>query len=338
MNSRLSAIILSLVACVLILFWHQSGTDRSDPPPTLTPVRISSSGTSPAGLLLQVAIQQGHFEAEGLLPVILGKGSYGGANIDALLRGDLDIVTASEVPAMRAGLSGKNVRVIASIGKGANQHVAIVARKDRGIASLADLAGKTLGVARGSNADYFFDHTFASVTQNPKTVRKLQTPPKQTANTLAAGDVDAIVSWFPNWKHAEEELGDNAVTFFGDGLYAVFFNLISTPEFINRNPETVTRLLRVFIRAEKYVDAHPEETKALFKKAFQLSDSVTEAVFSNYTQHVWLGQELILALENEARWSIATGLTKRTEIPNYLKLIHLDSLEKVSPDAVTIIH
>ncbi|RKZ36580.1 MAG: hypothetical protein DRQ37_03860, partial [Gammaproteobacteria bacterium] len=107
MNSRLTAIVASLVACLLILLWYPSGTVETKQPAALIPVRIADSNTAPAGLLLQVAMQQGYFEAGGLLPTIVGRDSYGGAHIDALLQGKLDIATASEVPVMRAGLSGK---------------------------------------------------------------------------------------------------------------------------------------------------------------------------------------------------------------------------------------
>ncbi|RKZ37535.1 MAG: hypothetical protein DRQ37_01665 [Gammaproteobacteria bacterium] len=337
MNSRLAAIAASLVACLLILLWYQSGTTETKQPAALIPVRIADTGTSPPGLLLQLAVHQGLFEAEGLRPVIITQFAHGAANIEAVLRGDADIATASEVPVMRAGLQEKSISVLATIGRG-DRHLAVVARKDRGIATLADLSGKTLGVTIGSNAEYFFDSLLASKGQKDKTLRKVHTLPRDMARTLAAGGVDAIVSWFPNWKHAEEALGDNAVTYFGDGIYTVFFNLISTHEFIGRNPDVVSRLLRVFIRAEKYANAHPQETKTLLKTVFQLSEVVADEVFANYALQVWIGQEFLIALEDEAQRAITKGLTKQTEIPNYLNLVHLDSLKKVSPEAVSIIH
>ncbi|RKZ37536.1 MAG: hypothetical protein DRQ37_01670 [Gammaproteobacteria bacterium] len=253
-------------------------------------------------------------------------------------QGRLDIATASEVPVMRAGLSGKDIRVIATIGKGTGRHMAVVARKDRGIATFADLAGKRVGVPFGSNAEYYLDSLLVRQGPEVSTVSKVQTKPQDIKRKLSAGDVDAIVIWFPGWKHAEEEIGDNAVTFYGDGIYTVFFNILSTPDFISRNPEAVNQLLRALIKAEKYASAHPQEIKVMFEEFFRLDEATAEQTFANYTLRITLGQELLIALEDEARWSIAKGLTKQTEIPNYLNLIHLDSLVKVSPEAVSIIH
>ena len=338
MNSRLTAIVASLVACLLVLLWYQSGTDESKPPAALIPVRIADSNTSPAGLLLQVALQQGHFEAEGLLPTIVGRDSYGGAHLNALLQGKLDVATASEVPIMRAGLSGKDIRVIATIGKGTGRHVSVVARKDRGIATLADLSGKRVGVSFGSNAEYYLDSLLTSRGLEASIVSKVHTKPGDIKKKLVAGDVDAIAAWFPGWKHAEEAIGDNAVTFNGDGIYTVFFNALVTPDFIGRRPEAINQLMRVFISAEKYADAHPQEVKALFAKFFRLNETTTEEVFNNYSLRTTLGQDLLVALESEAQWSIEKGLTKQKEMPNYLNFIHIESLDKVAPHAVSIIH
>jgi NitT/TauT family transport system substrate-binding protein len=337
MNSRLTAIVASLVACLLILLWYQSATGESKKTVTLIPITIADTGTSPPGLLLQLALQQGFFEAEGLRPVITTQFGHGSANIDAVLRGDADIATASEVPVMRAGLDDKKIRVLATIGRG-DRHMALVARKDRGVATLGDLSGKILGITVGSNAEYFFDTLLTSNGHADMNVSKVHTLPRDMARTLAAGEVDAVVSWFPNWKHAQEALGDKVATFHGDGIYTVFFNLLSSRAFIARNPEAVSRLLRVFIKTEEYARAHAEEAKSLMKKIHRLSDAVANEVFDNYALQVWLGQELLIALENETQWSMAKGLTKRTEMPNYLTFIHIESLDKLAPHAVSIIH
>ena len=337
MNSKLAVIIASLVTCVLILLWYQPATKESRKDIAPISVVIADTGTSPPGLLLQLALQEGFFEAEGLRPVITTQFGHGKANIEAVLRGDADFATASEVPFIRAGLNDEEVRLLAIIGRG-ERHMALVARKDRGIGTLADLSGKRLGITVGSNAEYFFDTLLSSNGQEDKNITKVHTLPRGMAGTLAAGEVDAVVSWFPNWKRAQEELGDQAITIHGDGIYTVFFNLISSREFIARNPEAVSRLLRALTKAEEYAKTHADKTKALLRKAHKLSEALANEVFNNYALQVWLGQEFLIAVEAETQWFMDKGLTQRTEMPNYLSFIHIESLDKIAPHAVSIIH
>ena len=56
------------------------------------------------------------------------------------------------------------------------------------------------------------------------------------------------------------------------------------------------------------------------------------------TYHVVsLEQQLLLTLEDEARWTISEGLADKKEVPNYLDFIYLEGLEAVKPEAVTIL-
>ena len=43
-------------------------------------------------------------------------------------------------------------------------------------------------------------------------------------------------------------------------------------------------------------------------------------------------------IENEARWAIETGLTDKTQVPNFLPFFYPDGLTTVKPEAVTIVH
>jgi hypothetical protein len=52
---------------------------------------------------------------------------------------------------------------------------------------------------------------------------------------------------------------------------------------------------------------------------------------------VRLDQDLLTLMEDEARWSIHRR-NRTGGLPNYLDIIHLESLEKIKPEAVGIIH
>ncbi|MCK5329769.1 MAG: nitrate ABC transporter substrate-binding protein, partial [Candidatus Marinimicrobia bacterium] len=66
---------------------------------------------------------------------------------------------------------------------------------------------------------------------------------------------------------------------------------------------------------------------------------------SDYIDYSWpkqkfaviLEQTMLITFEDQSRWAIENNLTDITQVPNYLNYIYLDALEKVNPEAVTII-
>ncbi len=50
-----------------------------------------------------------------------------------------------------------------------------------------------------------------------------------------------------------------------------------------------------------------------------------------------LGQWLLVAMEDRARWAIRQRLVEATAVPNFLDWIHADALAAIKPDAVSLI-
>ncbi len=51
-----------------------------------------------------------------------------------------------------------------------------------------------------------------------------------------------------------------------------------------------------------------------------------------------LDQALLTLLEDEGRWAIHNKLVDGEKVPNYLHFLYLDGLEKIKPEAVSVIH
>jgi len=327
--------------CILILIL--SGCLSSPPESvgiktdSLKEVVIAETGTSPPGLLIYVAQSQGFFKEEGINVTITAEYLHGSANLNALNRGDVVLATASETPLMRAGFAGHNMSTVAIIGT-ADKHLAVVGRKDHGIKIPSDISGKTVGVTIGSNGEYFLDlfSLFAGI--DTEEISKVDVKPIDMADRIKNGDVDAVVSWHPNWKNAEIALGDNAATFHGEGVYTTYFMLIGKNDYIAENPEIIKGMLRALLKAEAYASENRDETIIELAKLTGLDEKSASAVIDNYDLTIRLDQSLLISLDEVARWSIKKGLTNQTNIPNYLNYVHLASLINLSPKSVTVIH
>jgi NitT/TauT family transport system substrate-binding protein len=91
------------------------------------------------------------------------------------------------------------------------------------------------------------------------------------------------------------------------------------------------------LQAEEYAIRNPAEAKAIVQESLGLDSAYMETVWSQNHFSLSLDQSLILAMEDEARWMIAHGLTPETELPDFLDYIYVDGMEAVKPDAVNII-
>ncbi len=62
-----------------------------------------------------------------------------------------------------------------------------------------------------------------------------------------------------------------------------------------------------------------------------------EYSWSNFKHSVALDQELLISMEDKARWVIENKLTDAKKVPNYLNFIYFDALEAVKPERISII-
>lgn len=123
----------------------------SGPPEKVT---IAYSTTTDS-VLAEVAQMQGFYLQKGL-EAIPQKYPYGKIALQAVLEGRADFATVAETPIMFAVLNGEKLYVIATIQTSSKAN-AIVARKDKGILTPADLKGRTIAATLGTTSEFFMD-------------------------------------------------------------------------------------------------------------------------------------------------------------------------------------
>ena len=115
---------------------RQQTENPSRPPEKIT---IAYS-TAPHAALFHVAFTKGFFSAEGL-EVTAQPHEFGKQALDSLLEGKADLATVADTPIMFAVTRGKRICLLAVLAM-SNKATAIVARRDRGITTPADLKGE----------------------------------------------------------------------------------------------------------------------------------------------------------------------------------------------------
>jgi NitT/TauT family transport system substrate-binding protein len=173
---------------------------------------------------------------------------------------------------------------------------------------------------------------------NAGSVKLVDLMPSEIAKAISSGSVDAVIAWEPYAGQIRNNLGSKAVMWPGQSGQRYQFVLMAKEEFIKERPIAVERLLKALLEAEKYCSEHTADAQNIIASRRGYDPALLRSVWKRCDFRVRLDQDLVILMEDEAGWAMRRRLTGRKEMPNYLNLIHLQSLERIKPEAVRIIH
>jgi NitT/TauT family transport system substrate-binding protein len=328
----LAAALLLGAACALAVWRERTGAAA----PVAYQLTIASNsgyvGTCPVTL----AYSKGYFRQEGVAARIQTH-KTGKSALEAALAGQADLATTADIPVMLAAMRDVPVSVVATFFKTEHDH-GIVARRDRGIATLADLKGKKIGVSLGTSGHFALDGFLSRQHLGRADVTIVNLKPEQFAPSLERAEVDAIATWEPFLDTLLGALGPNGVAFYGEDIYEIAYSLAGSRAYVTANPDLMRRVLRALARGVHDCRTEPEQARAVLSAFLQVDTGKWQAQWPQFRFRLALEQGLILALEDEARWAIANGLAPPRETPNFLDSMYLDAMLDVAPAAVTVIH
>jgi NitT/TauT family transport system substrate-binding protein len=285
---------------------------------------------------LYVALHNGYFRQEGV-EVTCRLFPSGKAALDAVRKGGGDLATVADIPIMYAVMEGAPISVVATISE-AFRESALVARKDHGIRSERDLQGKKIGVAPGTITDYFLDGLLIFNRISREQITAIFLPPDQIPGALEKGKIDAAVTWTPYVPKLQEKLGANIKIYYGKGIYRMLWNLVGLQDRVAGKPETIQKILRALMSGVAFIREKPDEAGKIVAGYLGLSEAQVLEVWSNYRFQVALPPQLLMNLENQTRWAIRNGTVPKKPVPNFLHYLYFEGLQKVDPEAVTILH
>jgi ABC-type nitrate/sulfonate/bicarbonate transport system substrate-binding protein len=286
-----------------------------------------------ASLLAYVAEEYGLFDENGL-DVTITNFDSGKAAADDLIDGNADIATSAVAVFVNNGFNDPDLKVLSTIATLDIQ--GLIARKDKGISSPSDLAGKKIGVTKKSQGEFNLGIFLLYNEVSLDDVELINLGPKEIIDLLISGEIDAGFSWEPNLYIAKNKLGDNALVW-KTNVPSFDFILLSKDEWLDKNPDVVKRFMASIVQAEDYVKQHNGRSLTFMKEKFKYDQDYALSIWDDHVYLVGLSQALIISFENLARWAITHNITTSTQIPNYLERIYFDALTAVKPTAVTIV-
>ncbi len=330
--------VLGIIVVVFILVGAGSWFLRSsDSPSKYTgPVEKVTVGsyTGEYVSLMYVADEKGYFKDEGI-DLEIRPYEYGILTIPDVLNGTIDMSLANEFAPVVRSFDFPKIRILASIDQ--TNSYELIARRDRGINTPADLRGKNIGIPKGSQSEFFLG-TFLTFNHLSLTdVKVVYTKPFDLEDAIISSKVDAILIWPPLSSNITKRLGANSVVWGAQSGQDAYFVLIGSEDLVKKRPQVVERMLRALVKAEEFVKNNTSGAKMIVMRRTKTDEEYIKYVWPANNFTISLNQAMVLTMEDEARWAVANKLTDKTMIPNYFKFIYFDALEKVKPEAITII-
>ncbi|MDZ7938623.1 MAG: ABC transporter substrate-binding protein [Rhodoferax sp.] len=293
-------------------------------------LRLAVSRT-PLSLPLYIAQHHGYFAAEGL-QVKFNECLGGHRCLRMVLDGQADVATSSDLPIVMNSFSSADYAVIGTFTK-SSEDVKLVTSPHANIQSPQQLAGKRIGVTKGSAGEYFLELFLLTAGVDPQTLTIVNLQPEELVPALQADNVDAISAWQPYGYQAVQGPAKGRVLP-GGNAYIQTFNLVSHRKLVGVRDATLTKLLRAVERAERFIQEQPTQAKNIMRRLLAPDQEFVDAVWPGMHYRLGLDQALLATMEGEARWARREGHANGTVNPNFLKLVHAGPLRSIKPDAV----
>ncbi|NRA42659.1 MAG: ABC transporter substrate-binding protein [Pseudomonadales bacterium] len=235
------------------------------------PLKIGYSDW-PGWVAWEVAIEKGWFKEAGV-DVEFEWFDYV-ASMDAFAAGKLDAVPMTNGDTLVTGATGgKGIMVI--INDFSNGNDMIVAKP--GIASVADLKGKKVGVEIGFVGHLMLLEALEKAGLTEADVELVNVPTNETPQVLASGDVAAIVAWQPNSGQALKQVpGSTAIYSSADAPGLIYDVLAVSPSSLAARRADWMKVVKVWYKTVDYISDPKTSADAISIMAARVGLSAEE--------------------------------------------------------------
>jgi len=214
----------------------------------------------------------------------------------------------------------------------------MLARTDAGIHAPSDLKGKKIGIIFGTNTEFFLRDMLLFNNMSVQDVTTVNLSPAAMEEALTEGVVDAVVIGDIIAQQIKNSFGKRVAVWSAPVDQKLHWLLVTDQRSIERHERALERLIASLVQATAYIETYPDQSKVIIAKRANIKKELLDELFPRYDFAVSLDHTLLLAMENDARWTMGQHLPAYETVPNFLDFIHFHTLETARPEAVTIIH
>ncbi|MFW5722402.1 MAG: ABC transporter substrate-binding protein [Desulfohalobiaceae bacterium] len=285
-------------------------------------------------LLAYLAEDKGFFEEAGV-EVTLRDFQAGKLAVDDMLAGKSDLALGADFVFVNQSFSHPELRIMAAVCESMVNH--LVVRKDHDITEPGDLAGKRIGVTRGSAGEFYLGTFLLFQGFRMSQVTMVDLKPNEIVDQLLSGSIDAGLTWEPNVYKLEQALGGAVQSWPAQSGQPMYFLLQGQAEWVQGHEAEIRAVLAAMRQAEAFVAGHQDQAQGFLVDRFGLDTGYVEATWGKQDFLLALPQELLVQMGDQAAWMVDTEQKAGASIPNFYEKVVFPPLEQVDPGAVTII-
>ena len=230
--------------------------------------------------LLFVARDLKLFEKAGLAPTFL-KFIAGPPMIAAMQNGSIDLASVGS-EAFLIGLSQGVDWVMIGINPEGAYSQGLVARKDSGIKTPADLPGKRIGLFKETTAQFGLMMMMRQHGIHPNQVTLVEMSPEEQLVALANRKIDAAMTWEPWIQRMLHEANARIITTEGNvGIYTNVDGYSVQRQWLRQNRETALRFLRALLLANDVVQKDPGIAIRVWARELGIKEAWAEAIYDD---------------------------------------------------------
>jgi NitT/TauT family transport system substrate-binding protein len=155
---------------------------------------------------------------------------------------------------------------------------------------------------------------------------------------IADGKIDAALSWAPHPAEMMKQLGAQGARWPAQSGQDSYIALYAKNHFLKKQPKMAEQFLAALSKAEGFIARYPDRARTIVRQRLKADPEPFLEAWSRSRVQLQLTQDLVILMEREAKWAIRHDLVEEKEMPNFLDSFHFDALDKVKPEAVSIVH
>ncbi|KAA0695062.1 hypothetical protein DT594_09400 [Halopseudomonas laoshanensis] len=266
-------LVFAAIACtVAVMFWPSPpSTDPQHPP-----MRIGAYYW-PGTYWIDIAHSKGWFVEAGLnVEIIDANQDYYGAVTD-IHEGNLDTLTVWLFDVVKRRQMGEKLVMVLATDESVGSEALIGAGS---VDSVEQLKGGRIGVPFESAMVYALDEILSHFGMTLDDVVLVDMVPETASEVLAAGEVDAVMTWEP-YATRTERTGGNRLYDSSQMPGLIMAGMIFRDDFIQGRHDEILRMLRVWHRATQYLQSHQKEA---YRIVAEVNGATTQEV-ADFAKH-----------------------------------------------------
>ena len=304
-----------------------------------TKFKIGSSRDLQLGAQLGIAMHKGFFKEEGL-DIQVAYFTSGAEMTSALAAGQLKLGSFGDFPTVNMIAGNLPVKIITGVAEISGTQQLVV---NKGVKKPEDLKGKKIALTVGSSAESLFAATLDHFGVPLDSVEVLNMSAPEQVAAMARGDVDGITVWQPYVLRAKNQAGGHALISalksFIPGMegplsyYAAYSVLVVRTEWLDKNPNTMLKVLRAMKKAQDYINSNKDDTAKTMEKDMRAPAKDLRVFLDENVYDMGIDKKFVRTLNKTVGFMHRVGKIKAK--PSVESFIDDSYLKKVIPNRVS---